>query len=206
MQRSAFEVESSDSNFQARGREELSRSAEREKHTDPRMWEGGEWWIARGRGSRDGYGVGVESCGRIRCPFPGKSRRSIETCIMAAIIHFLSDRGDLLYGGCSVHASPSLSVSTHMYTRAPPFTRLSPTRSLLSRSLFFYFSRPSTLTIVVYSTTIDVDSVLSLVWETMGGGGRSDRARICSTNNNKWDGYDWKMLEDRNVNRTNEAI
>lgn len=39
-----------------------------------------------------------------------------------------------------------------------------------------------------------------------GGGGRSDRARICSTNNNKWDWYDWKMLEDRNVNRTNEAI
>lgn len=28
--------------------------------------------------------------------------------------------------------SPSLPVSTHMYTRAPPFTRFSPTRSLLS--------------------------------------------------------------------------
>lgn len=37
-----------------RGGEKLSRSAEREKHTDPRMW--GEVWVARGRGWRDGGG------------------------------------------------------------------------------------------------------------------------------------------------------
>ena len=115
MQRSAFEVESSDSNFPARGRREaVARAAEREKHTP---FEKGNEEIG---GARRGVGRqgGVESCGRIRCPFPGKSRRSIETCIMAAIIHFLSDRGDLLYGGCSVHASSSLSIPAHMYARA----------------------------------------------------------------------------------------
>lgn len=62
-------------------------------------------------------GGGVESCGRIRCPFPGKSRRSIETCIMAAIIHFLSDRGDLLYGGCSVLDSPPLCIGAYVHAR-----------------------------------------------------------------------------------------
>lgn len=90
--------------------------------------------------------VGVESCGRIRCPFPGKSRRSIETCIMAAIIHFLSDRGDLLYGGCSVHASPSLSpyrriCIRHRFPRAP-FLLFPFLLSLcLARRLAFPFAR-----------------------------------------------------------------
>lgn len=59
MQRSAFEVESSDSNFQVRGREELSRSAEREKHSERR---------ARGRGrvvdcSREGFEGRLEGRG-----------------------------------------------------------------------------------------------------------------------------------------------
>lgn len=79
---------------------------------------------------------------------------------MAAIIHFLSDRGDLLYGGCSVHASPSLPVSTHMYTRAPPFTRFSP---LLAHYFLLLFPSLS-------STRVDsVSSIRFLVFVTVQG-------------------------------------
>lgn len=135
MQRSAFEVESSDSNFQVRGREGSCRARLKERNTQRGEERGESGGLLEGgvRGTVTGVGV-VESCGRIRCPFPGKSRRSIETCIMAAIIHFLSDRGDLLYGGCSVHAFLSVAPlyrrictrARHRLPASPQLARYSP--------------------------------------------------------------------------------
>lgn len=195
MQRSAFEVESSDSNFQVRGREGSCRARLKERNTQRGEERGESGGLLEGgvRGTVTGVGV-VESCGRIRCPFPGKSRRSIETCIMAAIIHFLSDRGDLLYGGCSVHAFLSVApcIDAYVHARAT-FYPLLP--NSLATLLHFFHLCPRT---TVAHFRADSSLFLSFIIR------RSDRARICPTNDNKWDGDDWEILEEIR-DRTNEA-